>query len=763
MNLRNPLQPRRRHWLVWLRRCGAAFLLLIAAGAITWMLLPKPELYPEGMTFSRQVFDADGKLIHLSLTPDGKYRLPANLDGIAPMAIRATIEKEDRRYYSHAGVDLRAVTRAAWGIVSGQRLGGGSTLTMQYARVRWGMNTRSWWGKAVQAFRGLQFERHYGKRELLEAYLTLASYGGNVEGISAASLVWCGKPAAELSDREAIALCVLPQSPTQRRPRAGQNTQLAAAQARLLEQLRGEISEADAHFTLSPTVIPRQAPHLSRRLFATSPEAMDVRSTIHSAQQSEVERTITDFLSRWNDRGLNNAGAILVHAPTREVRAYVGSARFLDDEISGQVDAVTARRSPGSTLKPFIYALALDAGLIHPFTLLDDAPRQFGGYDPENSDRSYLGPIPAAEALRRSRNVPAVELLGQLPNGGLDQFLRASGAKLTRPAGEYGLSLALGGAELSLEELAMLYAALASDGTPQLLRFTRATHFKTSARRLLSPAACWLTLEALRGGAANAPRALAWKTGTSHGFRDAWACGAIGDHVLCVWIGHFDGKPMPGLFARDTAAPLLFDLVTRLALPTTPAQPQPSDVVMARMCSDSGMIAAPCCPHSRMGSFIAGVSPIAVCDVHREVYLNAHGLRVSAGNPSGRVSVREFWPPHRLEQFRRAGLPRQTPPEWANGETESPGSRPPQIISPQSALTYVLQSSDLDKRSIPLRARTAPGVQRIHWFAGAQYIGSAPPSQPVLWSPPPGRWTIRATDDAGHVASVAVTVTGAVN
>ncbi len=763
MKSANHSQPRRRSRRVWLRRCGAAFLIAIAAALLTWVFLPKPDLYPAGLTFSQQVFDADGKLLHLTLTADGKYRLPARIDEIAPMAVRATLEKEDRRYLSHVGVDLRAASRAAWGIVTGQRLGGGSTLTMQYARARWGLNTRSLWGKAVQSFRAIQLERHYGKRELLEAYLSLAPYGGNVEGIGAASLVWCGKPAKELSEREAIALSVIPQSPTQRRPRMGLNPRLATAQVRLLAQLRDEVSEADAQFTLTPATIPRQAPHLSRRLLSASPDAAEARSTVIASQQAIIERVMNEFLARWGHRGLRNAGAILVYAPTREVRAYVGSAAFLDAEISGQVDAVTARRSPGSTLKPFIYALALDAGLIHPSTLLDDAPRQFGGYDPENSDRSYLGPIPAAEALRRSRNVPAVELLGQLPNGGLDHFLRASGARLGRPAGEYGLSLALGGAELSLEELAVLYAALASDGSARPLRFVQSAKEADATPRLLSPAACSLTLEALRGGAANAPRGLAWKTGTSHGFRDAWACGIFGDHVLCVWIGHFDGKPMPGLFARDTAAPLLFEMVTRLALTNPAPQSQPANVVDTRLCSESGMVAAPCCPHTRMGPFIAGISPIFVCDVHREVYLNDQGLRVSPGNPAGRLAVREFWPAHRLEQFRRAGLPRQSPPEWAPGENTLVATKPPQIISPQAPLTYVLQPRDPEKSSIPLRAKTAPGVQRIHWFAGSQYLGSASPSQPLMWSPQPGRWTVQATDDAGHIASVAVTVSAAVN
>ncbi len=706
----------KRRFVKLLRVSGALIILL----AIAWLLLPRPELYRKDLGFSAQMRDREGRLMHLSLTDDEKFRIPARLDGISETMVKATLEMEDRRFFSHVGADPRSLLRAVWGTVSGQKLGGASTLTMQYARLRWGLHTRTWSGKLTQLFRAFQIERHYSKREILEAYFTVAPYGGNVEGIEAAAWLWCGKSARDLTLRESVALSVIPQRPTVRRPRednhAGQ-----AAQARLIARLT-DATAMDAEYSLRPVPVPRNAPHLARRVGGAL-------TTLDHSQQATVERSIGEFLERWHPQGLRNAAAILVHAPTREVRAYVGSAGFYDARIQGQVDGITARRSPGSALKPFVYSLAMDQGLIHPRTLLDDTAHRFGSYNPENSDRGFLGPISAAEALRRSRNVPAVELASRLSGAGLDGFLRSAGVALEKPPGEYGLSLALGGGEVSLEELARLYSMLASDGVSRPLIFTGQPH-RTDHAPCLSEAARVLTLNALHDGA----RGISFKTGTSHGFRDAWACGVCGDWVLCVWVGNFNGAPMPGLFARDTAAPLLFQTVLRLGLHAT-EKTRPPGIVDVELCADSGCLANGVCPNRVRGPFIAGVSPISECDVHRM----AGGI------------VREFWPAHRLEQFRRAGFPRTQSPD-------ADASTPPRIVSPQPALTYVVRPGRTEKNSIPLEAEAAAGTRAVHWFEGKHYLGVSAPSQPLLWLPTPGRWTLQAVDDAGRVARVAIHV-----
>jgi len=727
----------------WLRRFLVSVCGLMLVLGVVWLCLPKPALLPPELSFSRMVLDRNDQVIFLTLTSDDKYRLKTQVSDLAPELIAATIEMEDRRFYSHHGADVRSLLRGAWGMVSRQRLGGGSTLTMQLARLRWHLETRSVFGKLTQIFRAVQLERHYSKQEILEAYFTCAPYGANVEGALAASWRWCGKPASELSLREAASLSVIPQSPTKRRPRLIGNPNLAVAQARLMTRLRAARGEPpsslDSEFNLPGSLVPRKAQHFALRKLREQPEELVVRTSLNLSQQNVLEQSIRDFLERWHAPGLRNASAILIHVPTMETRAYVGSADFWNDKISGQVDGVRAARSPGSTLKPFIYALALDAGLIHPQTLLDDEASRFGGYNPENSDRDFLGPISAKEALRRSRNVPAVQLLSRLPNGGLESFLRRAGVKL--PRRDYGLALAIGGAEVTMEDLATLYAGLAKPATG------------------LSPAACWLTLDALRGRDAGAPSGLAWKTGTSNGFRDAWACGVMGEWALCVWVGNFDGKPMPGLFASQTAAPLLWQSITRLDLKSSSVAP-PSEVAKVSVCPVSGDLEGAHCPHRTKGFFIAGVSPITTCTVHQEISIDSNGHRVAHSEPFARRRIYEVWSARRLVQFKRAGLPRASAPEIADlpVAAQAGGGAPPRILSPQPAITYVLRPNDPVKNTIPLDADTAPGVRFVYWFAGPLYLGASEPSKHLLWRPTAGVWPIQAIDDEGRTTSVSVTV-----
>ncbi len=713
--------------LRWLKRLGV----LCAVLALAYGWLPKPDLLPPDLEYSRTVLDRDGSVVFLTTTSDGMLRLPTSMDQIAPELLEATMEMEDRRFFSHRGVDAKALLRAVWGVVSGQTLGGASTLTMQLSRLRWRLNTRSIPGKLMQMFRAIQLERHYSKQEIAAAYFTLAPYGGNVEGARAASFRWCGKSAKELTLREAASLSAIPQSPGTRRPKPGGNALLAAAQARLMTRLRavrGEPPNAlDAEFHLEPTAIPREIPHLARRRLRENPGSLTVATAINLTQQHLVEHSIRDFLNRWQARGLRNAAAILLHAPSGEIRVSVGSARFHDGAISGQVDGVRARRSPGSTLKPFIYALALDAGLIQPQTLLDDAPKRFSGYNPENSDRDFLGPVAASEALRLSRNVPTVDLAWRLPNGGLEAFLRSAGVDL--PQRSSGLALAIGATEMSLEELARLYAELASPGSGRL-----------------SPAACWLVMNALRSTEPGAPPELVCKTGTSNGFRDAWACGILGEWVLCVWVGHFDGHGMPGLFARETAAPLLWQTAAQLRLSARPlAESRPPDVVQVSVCAVSGDLAGKHCPHCRGGWFVGGVSPITSCQVHQLV--------------EGKVV--EVWSADRLVQFRKAGFPRAAPPAAVSGLALPPvasNGPPPRILSPQSALTYYVQSNAPQQNRLLLQANAAPGTRQIHWFADSRYLGASPPAEPLPWLPLVGDYELQAMDDAGRVSVANISV-----
>lgn len=760
----------RSQWRAWLRRLAAGrawsvSLQVILIALVGYLFLPRPEITRPITSWSRTVRDRHGTLLHLSTAADGRYRLQTPLAGVSPQWIEATLAKEDRWFRWHPGVNPLALLRAAWASVTGHPAGGASTLTMQIARLRWAMETRTVSGKLLQVFRAIQLERHYSKDQILEAYFNIAPYGGNVEGAGAAALLWCGRDASQVTRREAIALSVIPQSPATRHPgfpRDGER--IAAAQGRLSallehqDSLRGD--PLAATFTLVPPgPPPHEAPHFCRRLMRDN--SGSIKTTLDLAMQQEIERGIAAHLDRTRERGIVNACAILVHAPTREVLAYVGSAGYADRDILGMVDGLRARRSPGSAVKPFVFGLALDQGLIHPRSLLTDGPMVFHDYNPENFEGEFMGPIHANDALVRSRNIPAVALDNRLGDGGLYQFLKRGGVDLPKPAGYYGLALTLGGFGISPVQLAGLYAGLADDGMPRPLVFTTTSPVANTSP-LLSPQARFLVLDMLRGGtdfdfARNDPT-VAWKTGTSHGFRDAWAVGVRGDYVLVVWLGNFNGRGNNALVARKCAAPLLFELFAGLRLPDQTIV-QPEGVRQVDLCAVSGDLPGPWCRQTTSGWFIPGVSPIAMCPLHREIIVDGTTHQRVArddGRPGLLREIHEFWPPDLLELFRKAGLPRQSPPDPENGTDTLSGLDPgeaPRILSPLTGRTYQLDGSE-----IPLKARAAPGVQKIYWFCAEAFLGTSAPGDILPLKPAPGIHKLRVLDDHGRSAEAVVRV-----
>ncbi len=745
--------------------------------AILWCLLPQPSLYPPGMGWSRLVLDRHGVLLHVSTASDGRYRLKTPLAGVSADWIEATLAKEDRWFHWHPGVNPLALVRAAWGAVSGHSAGGASTLTMQVARLRWKLETRSVSGKFLQIFRAIQLERHYSKDQILEAYFNFAPYGGNVEGAGAAARLWCGRDASQVTRREAIALSVIPQSPATRYPGFPRDAnRIAAAQSRLAAQLEKASSlrgdPLSVSFTLTPQgPPPHEAPHFCRRLIQTE-VAASIHSTLDLAMQQEVEQGIETQLQRTREHGVVNACAVLVHAPTREVMAYVGSSNYEDRSILGMVDGLRAQRSPGSAVKPFVYGLALDRGLIHPQTLLTDGPMNFHDYNPENFEGEFMGPLHANEALVRSRNIPAVALANRLGSDGLYPFLKRGGVHLPKPSGHYGLALTLGGFGISPLQLASLYAGLADDGLPRPLVFSDQKLKKFDAAPMLSPAARFLVLEMLRGGSdlgvefgfARTDPSIAWKTGTSHGFRDAWAVGVRGDYVLVVWLGNFNGRGENALVARRCAAPLMFDLFARLHLPDRIAVP-PDGVRQVDLCAVSGDLPGPWCVRKTMGRFIPGVSPISLCQLHREILVDGRShLRVS--HDDGRAGllreVHEFWSPELLDLFRKAGLPRRPPPDPENGADSLTGldpGAPPQILSPLTSRSYQAGPSS-GSWEIPLKARAASGVRKLYWFSGESFLGACASEVSLPWKPSAGNYTLRVLDDHGRSNEVIVKVGG---
>src|SRR5437588_7812260 len=425
-----------------------SLVLLGMTACFVWLLLPKPSLL-EGVSFSQCVRDRNGKLLRVTLTSDQKFRVWTPLPQIAPGLIDATLRFEDKYYRHHPGVNPIALLRSALNLRGGGAHSGASTITMQLARLRYHLCTRTLGGKFVQIIRALELERHYSKAEILEAYLNLAPYGRNIEGIGAASQIYFDKPASRLTRPEAVALSVIPQSPTRRALFvARDNRSLDSAQgnwydrAKINRQFSARLFSARAQ-----TERKFLAPHFVQQVLATEKNRGEIITTLDLAKQQLIERRITDYIQTNRGRGIQNAAALLVDTRTMDVLAQIGSADFFNSEIQGQVDGTRAPRSPGSTLKPFVYALALEQGLIHPLSILSDAPHSFGDYNPENFDREFLGPIHATDALARSRNIPAVALAARLSHPTLYEFLRIGEVRLPHPEEFYGLALPLGGAE----------------------------------------------------------------------------------------------------------------------------------------------------------------------------------------------------------------------------------------------------------------------------------------------------------------------------
>ncbi|MDR2825424.1 MAG: penicillin-binding protein 1C [Deltaproteobacteria bacterium] len=767
-----------------------------------WFFAPRPPLL-DGVSFSAAVYDRSGRLMRLSLAQDEKFRIFTPLKNIVPTLREATLLYEDRYFYSHPGINPVALFRAAYtSYLSGGRRMGASTITMQLARLRLNQDTTTIWGKLKQMERALAYERYYSKDELFEAYLNLAPYGGNIEGCGAAAQIYFQKDPLSLDLIESLSLVTVPQNPAMRNPLAVQrgyasgtaDTALEEARARMyslwLEKHPEDAGSAFMHRqrlkVYTPADLVFRAPHVTDEALQLFPAGTEIHTTIDQRQQTLLENMISKMVQRHKELGVENSAAILVHWPTMEVRALVGSADFFNAAIEGQIDGSRARRSPGSTLKPFIYALALDQGLIHPRTLLYDTPRSFRGYDPENADQEFRGPLFATEALQLSRNIPAIALANRLSKPDLYEFMREAGVKFDYGREHYGLALVLGGAEVSMRELAALYAVLPNKGKYRDLVLYKNEQGKsdqdTAGRQLLSPEAAIVALRMLHSLPANqrvqfasiVPRIpMYWKTGTSNGTRDAWTAGVFGPYVLVVWAGNFNNRSNPNFVGLKVAAPLFWDVADAIGNMENlrDAAMQGLDklnLIRIKVCSATGDVDTSLCRDTAETWFIPGVSPIADSGVYRRILIDkATGLRACVEDPekTDRVVV-EYWPTDLSRLFRRAGIIKTAPPPFlpacAGSALTSYGSGvsgiPPEILSPRSGVVYHRNLTHPENTVISLHASGDADVTDFYWFSGKTFIGHSTIDEHFLWTPPGGKSTVSVLDNFGRTASVKIEV-----
>lgn len=744
----------------WKAAAAAAF--ATAAVCLPLRFAPLPPLL-EGVEFSRIILDRNGEPLYIALTSDEKYRIRVSLHEVPQAAVDAVVLYEDRWFRLHPGVNPLAAVRAAFSMLSGSRRLGASTITMQVARIRYGLSTDTIGGKLRQAWIALSLEARYSKDEILEAYFNLAPYGGCVEGIGAAARVYFHRPAWKLTETESVSLAPVPQNPVRRSPSGGKDFEQARRRmAELRSAAHGPAAAPPPLRVFRPSDLPFEAPHAVRKALRTAPpDEKRIRTAIDLRMQKLLERRLRMYTERERVRGTGNAALMLVHAPTLETRVQIGSAGFFDKGILGQVDGTQARRSPGSTLKPFIYALALDQGLIHPHTLLLDSRRSFGGYDPENFDRTFRGPIHAAEALRSSRNIPAISLAARLKAPGLYDFLVRGGVRFTEPEEHYGLSLVLGGAETTMQELAGLYAMLLNGGAyapPALLAAP-----SLPSESLLSPEAAHITLRMLEHPGMTlhgrgSPLPLRWKTGTSNGFRDAWCVGTVGPYVLAVWVGDFANRSRTKFVGGEHAVPLWLEAAESLASAEPVSDPLPPQrqglgITELPVCAETGDTDISLCADRTTTLFIPGVSPVRPTGILRRVLVDTEtGLRACIPD-HGRTEMRtvEFWPTEYRTLFAMAGIRKEPPPGFMPGcgAASLPAGKKPDILLPRQGSVYYRRISVGEAQPVPFKADADADAREIFWFSGTDFLGKSLPGETLLRELQPGEHIIRAVDDRG--------------
>lgn len=760
----------------WLRAGGRILAIYLAVKAVAWLVpVPTESLFRPSSTL---VFDRRGELLQASLSSDDRWRIRTPVNQISPHLRRAVLGFEDRWFYWHPGFNPFSIGRAlVQNVRAGRIVSGGSTITMQIARLM-EPKARTVAGKAWEVIRALQLELRYSKKQLLEIYLNIAPYGGNIEGAAAASWLYLGKEASQLSPGEAALLTALPNSPSAR-PDANPE-RARKARDRVLRRLlkNGAISEKVYREALGEEVpggrmkLPRAAPHFCRDLQSAYPGRSRLYSTLDARIQSTAEDLLSLHLGSLKAGGITNGAIVVIDNRSHDILALVGSGDFYDSLNSGQVNGARAGRSPGSALKPFIYAQALQTGLISPARYLEDVPTDFSGYAPENYDRTFSGIVSARAALERSLNLPAVALEHSLADDGLYELLRRAEVDSLRQRSDYGLSIAIGGCEISLYDLTALYSALACDGEyvrPRQLR----GDLLADGVALFDPGTAYIITDILTGlqrpdlpacwEFTSLPR-VAWKTGTSYGNRDAWSVGFNPRYTIGVWLGNFSGESARTLVGAEVATPILFELMNSVCRgQQIPWFKRPKTVDVREVCSLSGQLPGPHCPTLAEELYLPDRSPDTECQFHQAVEVDdATGCRLPPRYPGKRPShtrVYVEWPARVGTWMEKSGYTIQKlPPLLPGWQGCTPGS-PPIIRSPSLDCRYRLREGvDPRFQKICFEASAGTDVQRLYWFVDGRLLGSARPGEKLFYVPVTGQHRVVCQDDMGRSTELTLVV-----
>ena len=777
-------------------------------GLLSLFLLDRVFPPPLAVPYSTIITAADSSTLHAFLSRDDKWRMYATLDEITPTLRQTILHKEDRWFRWHPGINPVAMARALGrNLLSGKRTSGASTITMQVVRLL-EPRPRTYGSKVIEVLRAFQLEWRLSKDEILQLYLNLVPYGGNIEGIKSASLLFFGKPPQLLSLAEITTLAIIPNRPSSLR--LGENN-AAVVTARNTWLRRFAASgtfpkQAIDNALLEPLnahrrAAPELAPHLSLRLQHEFPNEPIIVSTLRPGVQAAAEQLVHQYVDRIRSQNIHNAAVLVINNQTGAVEAYVGSAAFGDVADGGQVDGVRAVRSPGSALKPLLYALAFDQGLITPKAKINDVPTNFGGYEPDNYDRQFNGPVTAEFALANSLNIPAVKLLRDVSTPVFVTKLREAGFQtVQKQADDLGLSMILGGCGVTLEELTRAYTAFANGGRVQeigyvrdggvgglqetgagvlLTRGGRARPIRVRPAPTITPEAAFLVTNTLTqitrpdlpnnfDNSYHLPR-IAWKTGTSYGRRDAWSVGYNQHYTVGVWVGNFSGIGVPNLSGANTATPLLFQLFNAIDYNAPTAwfrPPTGGKLGLRQICPESGDSPEQTCVGRATDYYIMGVSQANRCQHQTQVWTNLSATISYCAHckPEGIDSlthpVARYYPnlaPDVVAWYAASHRPYAAIPPHSPACSRVFGNgAAPTITSLNAGSDYFIDPKS--PADLALSCQTANDVQQVYWYLNNKLFRTARPTETLFFRPVPGVLNVSCADDKGRVSKVQVVV-----
>lgn len=731
---------------------------------------------PERKEFSKEIHAKDGTLLTAYLTQDDKWRLRTELDEVSPELIEAIIKKEDNWFYWHFGINPVSVARALYNnSISGEVESGASTITMQVARML-EPKRRTYFNKLAELFRALQLEIRYSKKEIIEMYLSLIPFGGNIEGVKSASFIYFDRPPDKLSLAQAITLAVIPNDPNSLRLDRS-NEEIISKRNYWIKKFKEEkiFSDADLNDALNEPIetnryrIPVIAPHFCR--YVKENFSGDIINTgLNLSIQQTAENILLRNVKKVFYKGITNGAVLVIDNRNSSVAAYCGSADFYDEGSFGQVNGITAVRSPGSTLKAALYAYAFDEGNLTPQMKFADIPTDFHGYQPENYDLKFYGNISAEFALVNSLNIPAVKLLEQVGLNDFTNFLERCGLnQIQKQKNKLGLSMILGGCGTNLQELTKLFTAFARKGKLYPLKFPDNSG-ENEGEQIFSDASSYLIANILSGinrsdvadlsKYSKLPK-FAWKTGTSYGKRDAWAIGFNPNYTIGVWMGNFNGLGSPNLSGAEVAVPLLFDLFNAVDYDSEIKWFEtPENLTTRRVCSESGLSPTRFCPDVVTDLAIKDKTHNLVCDIHKPVYVNLEetiqyctGCLPSSGY---KKEVFTVYQPELSVWLYQNQYDYHKPPQHNPECTAKFAEGGPKILSPSEDYEYFLEKNS--GQEILLLAASDSRVKTHYWYLNGQFYKKCKPGERIFFNPNEKDIRITCLDDKGRDGSVKIEI-----